>query len=484
MNRTHQGIVKPAALPWRAWEVVVLVCITALAAFVRWPHLTRGIVGDEEALVQFNGWSGVWINSLTALHPPLYRLSFSAFLEPLTAVGAARSVSLLCGLLFLVALTDFSRSITQSRLAGLSSALWVTFIPVAIQFSTLFRPYALLTLLVVVHVWSISRWISDGFGRRYVLPTILTAMLLPQIHYLSVLWLGTLGVLLVLSQLLPWRKLWVYLPTVLAFAPFGWLILTSETSGRIRQTGDPLQSMEYLTSMGLVKGRMAPFPTEVSVVVIVMLVAIGLHWRRLSTTAKVCIVGGLSMGTAVMVSSTQHSMKSSTQILGVMFWVPLLVNGPFMLARWWPKMKIPIFVVAALLASRIGDITQNRYLYRQQHNQGRDRLHAFLEDWESHIPPNQNVGFLSPTDQRVARLHLTNSRINDTPIQGCGSDRYCFQLSEGYWRNMRIEDIPTNEPTAIIWTRNKYEPSLPDHCTVVNRGEQTAGVAHCAAIEP
>ena len=167
-----------------------------------------------------------------------------------------------------------------------------------------------------------------------------------------------------------------------------------------------------------------------------------------------------------------------------MFWVPLLVNGPLMLSRWWPKAKIPIFIVAAILASRVGEITQNRYLYRQQHNQGRDRLQTFLADWKSHIPPDHNVGFLTPADQRIARLRLTNSRFTSNPIEGCGKDRYCFKLSGGYWKKMTVDTIPTDTPTALIWSRKNYDPSLPPHCTVVSRGEHTAGVAHCGAVQP
>ena len=51
--------------PWQAWEASALACIVGLAAWLRWPLLDRAIVGDEQAMLQFNGWDRVWVGKRT-----------------------------------------------------------------------------------------------------------------------------------------------------------------------------------------------------------------------------------------------------------------------------------------------------------------------------------------------------------------------------------------------------------------------------------
>jgi len=473
-----------STLDWRPWEAIALACIIGLAGWLRWPHLSRGILGDEQALLQFHGWEVVWRNSLTTLHPPLYRLSFRLFLEPLATVEVARSFSLLFALVFIAVLAAFTRSIAGSRIAGLVAALWVSFIPTAIIFSALFRPYSLLVLLFVAHAWAITRWIDDEFKLKYSIPTVLTALILPQTHYISVLWLSAMGVSLVICRLIPWRKLWVYIPAAVLFSPLGWLILTAPASKSDRRAGNQLDSLEYLLGMGLSKNGRTEFASPLTLACLVLLVLLILNWRRWTTATRVCILGGLSICAAVLTSTTQHSMTSSTKILGMMFWIPLLVNSPLLLQQWIPRAKLIIFPLAAFAAYSIGNVTWHRYTQDKPLDKGHNRLQVFLDHWDDYVPEGHDVGFLEATDQRVSRLVLTDTLHTQSPISGCGDDKFCFKMSDRYWRKISTDDIPADKPMAIIWTRHTKDPELPAHCSVFYSGEKSAGVAHCGTEQP
>ena len=79
------------------------------------------MVGDEEALLWFHGWSRFWRDSQSALHPPLYRMTFQIYDDPLSMVEAARMTSLIAGLGAILLVALIARRITDQRWAILFS---------------------------------------------------------------------------------------------------------------------------------------------------------------------------------------------------------------------------------------------------------------------------------------------------------------------------------------------------------------------------
>jgi len=234
---------------WRVCELVGLALIIGFGGWLRWPLLDVGILGDEQALLQYHGLERFWRDSLSALHPPLYRMSFRMFLDPLAALEMGRMGSFVAGLALIGLMAVNARRLLGSRIAGLAAALWCAALPVGIIWSALFRPYSIWMLLVAAHMWTVMRWLEPGAesAKWRSIPVVLTALLLPQVHYMSVPWLAVFGLSLVVFGLVSWRRLWVYLPSALLFLPLCWFVLGSRNPNMRRQSGDLLESWERLS---------------------------------------------------------------------------------------------------------------------------------------------------------------------------------------------------------------------------------------------
>ena len=477
---------REASVSWRPWEVVGHALIVAAGGWLRWPLLERGMVGDEQALLQFNGWSRFWQDSLSALHPPLYRLTFQLFADPLSAVEGARMTSLIAGLGTVVLVGLLARRITEHRWAGLLAAGFVAGLPVAMQYSALFRPYSVWMLVTAAHLLAVIRWVDPDGEHRFqrAVPVAVTAFLLPQVHYASVPWLAAFGAALVLTQTIRWRQLWVYAPSAIGFLPLTWFLFGLEIKRTIRQQGDWFTAIDHLFGMGLVHNARGTFPGLYTCICAAVVVLALLHWRRCNSATRVCILAGVAIALGVSVLVTQHALRPSTRVLGIVFWVPLVVSIPFLGARWYPG-RIATAVAATLglgLFAHTASVGLNRYTHEIRNTAPPDRLDRFLDHWDEWVPDDHHVGFLFGADQRVARVVLTNTMPRVAKAGPCAGNRNCFEFGNRTWSTVNKSAVPTDRPMALVWTRSTtMPPGLPDRCAVQDTGPTDPVVALCGA---
>jgi len=463
-----------------------LALIISFGAWLRWPHLQRGVVGDEQALLKYHGIDRILHDGSNALHPPFFRMSFRMFLEPMEGLEAGRLFSLVAALALIGMMAVVGRRLTGNRLAGLVTSLWCATLPIAIIFSTLFRPYSFWMLLVAGHIWAVIRWVRAGTKAQHRMPVIWTALLLPQVHYQSATWLAVFGLILVATKLIPWRRLWVYAPAALLFLPYTWFIFGPQYAQKFRKTGDLFSTWNYLLGMGLYDGYRPDFPSPFTALCVVVLVVTACHWRKLSVSTRVCLLGGVAMFGAVTFSISQHALTSSSRLLCAVFWLPLLVNFPSLLTQWYPTKKVGAGLVAAGMAFFIYRVNADRYEHDVLLSTPYDRLQQFTDNWKDLVPENHTVLFISGNNLRVARLVLTNTMDSKTPEEGCGTDRFCFVHEDRVWGKVSPDSIPSENlrPNVIVWTRYIQAPALPEHCSVIQSGISVAGIAHCRATGP
>ena len=268
--------------------------------------------------------------------------------------------------------------------------------------------------------------------------------------------------------------------SALLFVPLCWFIFGPQFSTTRRQSGDLLRSWERVFGMGLVSnGHAVP---GFMVFCLVGLLVMALSWRRLETPMRVCMLGGVAIFVSVTLSVSQHALTSSTRLLGVVFWIPLMANLPLFLRRRWPRWTVGIAIGALGMAICIVLLIVERHGRDIVTIKPHDRLAQFLKSWEQWVPDGHDVGFVFPTDQRVARLVITNSLDEMRAAPGCGSDKYCFVVDGHIWMKISPDGIPRDRPTVVVWTRNQHPQDLPDECTSLQSGSMVPDIVRCDPV--
>jgi hypothetical protein len=206
-------------------------------------------------------------------------------------------------------------------------------------------------------------------------------------------------------------------------------------------------------------------------------------WREAARATRVTLLGALSLVAAVLVSASQHAMTSSTTHLGAPLFIPLLIALPFLLRRHFPRARKVIWVLAAWMLIAAFRMGVTRHADELLTIKPRDRLAAFLADWQAHVPAGHRVDFAFSSDVSTAKLVLKDSLRSSVPEEGCGEDRRCFVHGGHRWGVADLSSLDPG-PSTLIWSRSPPRDSLPSRCALVKTSAVLPWIAKCAGSLP
>jgi hypothetical protein len=456
----------------------VLGLVLLAGAWIRVRSLTQSPTSDELSFLKWRGVDWIFRDSINQLHPPFFRMSVTAFFEPDQALLVGRYVALTAGLLGIVVVWALTRRATDSRLAALCGAATFAALPAHIAFSAMFRPYTTLALLMATHLLTLSYWV-DNKGRGWAgLWVGLTALLMPQVHYIAVPWLALTGLSVVILTPLRWTRLAVYLPAALAMLPlFG--SISSNLSAQKSPGANIMRSFEHLFGMGLSAAPGAAFLSQMWPISLTALVLTTLLWRFINRQQQVLVLGAIAMCLTVLWAAGKHQLAPSTQLLAAPILIPLVVSLPWVLTHRSRFLALIPPAVFLTIVSSTAVMLHARVTYDQSHPKSQDRLGLFFTQYNTMVPKGHDIRIKKPTDVDLARFVLTQSlRTNNDTLPGCPDSR-CFQYDGRFWV-AGFED-KWDRPSVWISSRRQLPDPLPEGCTAMETESSLPALAVCTA---
>lgn len=172
----------------------VTASVAALMAVATWLRLaayTRGVTAEEASDLRHEAASRLLNDPELGVNPPLLKWLVNAPLDCWDSLWAGRDLSVVTSVLAIpVAAALVWRVSRGSALGTLAAAALLAVHPDSVRNGAEFRPYAPWLLTALVHLWSLEH----AATRRWAWWTaMLTAVLLPQWHFVGVSWLALLG---------------------------------------------------------------------------------------------------------------------------------------------------------------------------------------------------------------------------------------------------------------------------------------------------
>ena len=460
------------------WELPLLVIVMVWGASTRWALIGHGPTSDEISLLKWRGWEWIFRDTTNRWHPPLYRMSFTAWLEPEQALTVARHVSLVAGVLTIVLVWLLARGLTRSRLLALAAGLGLAALPHHILFSVMFRPYAVLLMLMCIHLICLTRWIPAGAPRWTLWGVGLTATLLPQIHYLALPWLALTAVGTAVLLTRSWRTLLPYLGAPLVILPVLGHISVN-MGGTQPVSPDWMKLTTTLFGMGLEGKPTMPIGRYFWPLGVVAAVALTLRWRWLHTPGRVLVIGTMSMLGAVAWVSGEHRLTPSTRLLiSPMLWVMLAALPQLIPARGRIS-KTTRWAAAFVLAGLTTQMVHDRLTYQRTHSSPSDQIVNFIRAVPDRFPKDHAIRFSTSSHLAVAR-YIWNGEVF-TPsevVEGCPNKR-CLNIDGRLW--MVDPEEGHDGASIVVLRRTKLPPSLDTGCTLAQAEEGLPRFAICAA---
>ncbi|MCB9680037.1 MAG: hypothetical protein H6733_01070 [Alphaproteobacteria bacterium] len=327
--------------PSRGWVVAwgVVAALVALGVVLRWPLMTLGFTSDEVANVSNGTFAQIFDNPETGVNPPLWRWLWNVPVDAWTGAGLARYASLASSLLAIVLGFVVGRRAGRGlALAGLVAACMLAVHPFPVRYAALHRIYAFWSLLALVHVWAMGHALDAEPGRRrlrWAAVAVLTAMVLPWVHYFSVPVLLSLGIAILVGM--PGRRRWVlaYVPAALGVLPLVPYVLFEE-GRRVAPDREPMSELLLkLTSMDLhppapvlavvskpwfqLTGHYPAIGLWMEVSTAAVLVAGLLLWRRAPSTLRLALAGAVGVLAGAMVLGRVQYVRPATVVMVVTF---------------------------------------------------------------------------------------------------------------------------------------------------------------------
>ncbi|MCB9665674.1 MAG: hypothetical protein H6732_16315 [Alphaproteobacteria bacterium] len=373
----------------RAWvERSVLLGLILLGGWLRLGTLDDGISPDEFANLWHGGLESAWaiaVDPESGVNPPLLRLLFNPLLPEPWTFTLGRLFSWSCGVAAIGLAFVVGRGASGgSSLAGLAAAALVALDPQAVKMSGRFRAYAawVATMgwqLVALEAWMRARRAEDAeAARRWAPHVVVSALLLPQWHYVAIPVLLALGAFLLAQR--PFRRgVLLYVPAAVAVAPLG-LIVLGETGARVEH-GTPLPRLYALllsldlrglpslvrTARPWLPEALRPEAEHAVIAVplgVALLVAL-LCWRRWNDLGRACLVGAVAVLLTALAFSRVQLVRTPTVLMLLVFAAPLLAALPSRLPWlgrqvWGPPMLL--LALGALVGPGLpGDLDATRH---------------------------------------------------------------------------------------------------------------------------
>lgn len=184
------------AKSWIPLAVIFVVgCVLRFWSFDRvWINPDEGIY---YSMVTWTEWDSFWEEYSNNAHPPLFYLVLRAMSTVTLDVSALRSIALVFGCGWVIAMFLFARECVGrgavATLTGLIAACLVAISDTGIVMSQLIRPYSMQMALMTFGLYFLVRYIREP--RRWLLPAYATLMILATLtHYATLLVIGGVAI--------------------------------------------------------------------------------------------------------------------------------------------------------------------------------------------------------------------------------------------------------------------------------------------------
>ena len=326
-------------MEWAAW--LVLAALFVLAAWLRGPMLTLGLHSDEVGTMAVGGFWAIADHPENGVNPPLWRLMFNLVLEPGDALWWGRRFSLLCSMATIPVGYAVGRQASGgSRVAGLLAAALLATHPWCLRYAALFRIYAFWSLTFLVHVGALGRAVqaeTDRGRRGWGTVALVTAILLPWIHYFSVPVLLACGAVLLFARQAR-RWLGVHVAAAVGILPMVPYVLFEDANRVSPSRGGgilvqllsldlhpPLWAYETLGRVNVWLTGDWPDLGEMMANVVLLCVAVGLlAGRRLPLTGRLLAAATLGVFVGAILMGRVQLVRSATLVLAVTAFAPLV----------------------------------------------------------------------------------------------------------------------------------------------------------------
>lgn len=374
-----------------------MLCVVALAAWVRISGFDRGWSSDELANVMLGGAWQIYADPEAGVNPPLLRMLFNApFVDadtPRYGRWFSYGWSLVAVALAFVAGKDAARG---SLVAATVAALMVALHPMAITYATIYRIYSWWMATTLWHIVAMGRWIDaePGRGRVWAVQAVGTAMLLPWIHYFSVPLLLVEGLVILLA--FPGKRRWILalVPAALSISPMIAVVL-NQPARRVAPGEPILHTMTKIVGLGLTPPMLLANPAaNLSKAVDLqpfhwpqwMAASLGLAvlltvvlWTRISTTQRLLASGCVAVAGGTYVLGQVQWVRDPTMLFMLVCMAPLLASLPALLPG--PRFTA---VGTVFLVWWVGAGLPEKLAYEQERTAQRDAIPDFARSFDSY----------------------------------------------------------------------------------------------------
>lgn len=197
---------EPNATPPASWTArAALAVLVGVGLALRVRDAGRGITSEEGSDLRHGSAWTLWTDQEVGVNPPLLKWLVNLPFECWNSLWFGRVLSVLCGTLAIALLFHVARRAARgSDTAGLLAATVIALSSDAIRNSAEFRPYGVWQLVGALHLVALFHLVDvpTSVGARRVV--VATAILLPQLHYFGIPWIGALALVLALSADTRW----------------------------------------------------------------------------------------------------------------------------------------------------------------------------------------------------------------------------------------------------------------------------------------
>jgi hypothetical protein len=412
-----------------------------------------GYISDEVCWLFAGGVVGEWAAGETAVNPPALRMIMTAIGGDhwhTPAVGRAWSFAVSTGAIGLM--FWLGRLVGQNRnLPGFIAAFYLTFLPLAIQEAGWYRSYATLVFVVLWHLIALVQVVDSGErprSRTWVVHLVVSAALLPQVHYVGVAILLFEGLTFAV-WLRDVRFIAYFVPAALLFAPLGYRIVTG-THEHLAPDPDRLRNYGHL------------FVIHVYHPVLTGLVV--LSWFRLHRRQRALLLAAIATAVGLLAVANYHAARLELGIVPAAYMLPLLASLPMVIPA---RSRVEVWARRAgwvVLSFFLIDVLQDRFFYFLTDPRAQDGPPMLVRDVQTGRFPHDRPIYLEPPHTlQPVYYYLERQRL----LTECPVDRraICFRHGEHLFLGFENRDLPSSY--VVVFSLESREEVLGAQCSLV-----------------
>lgn len=309
--------------------------------------LAHGYEPDEMAQLYGREFWRIPFDAESAVNPPLLRTLQNVLVADAWVPDLGRWISVVAGTATIPVLAVLSVRVAGGRqLAGVLAAAILAVHPTAVEMSAQSRSYATYMLVLSLHALFLLRWLEAP--DRPARGVVVTAALLPWLHYLAIPQLVLLAVFL---QPLAGKRLLgkLYVPAAVGILPMAPMVL-GETSTRVATPGTLMDSLWGIASAALQPPTpIGPFDARTGppafLLLSVVLAVVALAAPAARRTRLTAILGVFAVFGSVLALSPVQFVRSPVGLHLLVFLLPTLAALPTLLPHAFARALAALLLV-------------------------------------------------------------------------------------------------------------------------------------------